>query len=682
MDNTINTRIQLKVDTLSNWILPENQFILLDGEVAIAKVDVVAPENKLLQPVMVKVGDGAHTFNGLDWISAKAADVYDWAKAANKPQYMAEEIVNIVGKITSDGGEIFNSYTNNFALSPRSHAEGVNAIAGGRGFKILAANNNGDGTGTYTLSSVDGLVSDGSMYYSVRLASAKYRAGVITAINENTITVSNYPNIALQANDVTNPETSTVENYLTIVGRPELGDISVGFNAHVEGENTMAQDRDGHAEGRGTKAIGQYGHAEGRNTVAAYAAHAEGRDSVALGDMSHVENYKTTAIGDYSHAEGYETLAQGQTSHAEGHMTKANAYGTHTEGNQTVANEAYAHAEGEYSQANNVGAHAEGFGTIAQGKYSHAEGLNTLASGDYQHVQGAFNESSFDMAHIIGGGTSEDDRKNIHTIDWDGNAWFAGNITIGADNKSVATADLSNIKAEVFRQKAEQAGVSGAVKSVNGKVGEVEISAEDLNTYTKDEINSKISSVYKFKGTQVPFNLNNIENVEVGDVYNMLDSGTIPTESQMHMVSVVEITDEFIYLEGEVPNAKAILSTYGVTRTIEAPYLNGMATIQAKGDNIVRVFGIVGDTSILTPAIGQTWPLTFTAEAVDVLAGDNVAKLPLGWDKLAGTVELEDLASIATSGDIYDISNPGAVHTDANGEKYIIFNCGTSTTVI
>ena len=39
---------------------------------------------------MFKVGDGEHTFNELDWTSALAADVYDWAKAAT-PQAIITE---------------------------------------------------------------------------------------------------------------------------------------------------------------------------------------------------------------------------------------------------------------------------------------------------------------------------------------------------------------------------------------------------------------------------------------------------------------------------------------------------------------------------------------------------------------------------------------------------------------
>ena len=34
-------------------------------------------------------------------------------------------------------------------------------------------------------------------------------------------------------------------------------------------------------------------------------------------------------------------------------------------------------------------------------------------------------------AHIVGNGTSDTARSNAHTLDWQGNAWFAGDVYIG-----------------------------------------------------------------------------------------------------------------------------------------------------------------------------------------------------------------------------------------------------------
>lgn len=74
---------------------------------------------------------------------------------------------------------------------------------------------------------------------------------------------------------------------------------------------------------------------------------------------------------------------------------------------------------------------AEGKGTIASGDKSHAEGDNTNASGHFQHVQGKYNIEDTTNAHIVGNG-SISVRSNAHTLDWNGNAWFAGDVYTGS----------------------------------------------------------------------------------------------------------------------------------------------------------------------------------------------------------------------------------------------------------
>lgn len=89
----------------------------------------------------------------------------------------------------------------------------------------------------------------------------------------------------------------------------------------------------------------------------------------------------------------------------------------------------YAHAEGLGTQASGDYAHAEGCGTCAYGGSSHAEGLDTFAASIQQHVQGAYNiiDKENKYAHIVGNGVYAM-RSNAHTLDWDGNAWYAGTV--------------------------------------------------------------------------------------------------------------------------------------------------------------------------------------------------------------------------------------------------------------
>lgn len=136
------------------------------------------------------------------------------------------------------------------------------------------------------------------------------------------------------------------------------------------------------------------------------------------------------AIGEYSHAEGHQTFAGDIGSHAEGSACKATASGSHAEGSGTTASGYSSHAEGDACKATGSYSHAEGQTTIASGKAAHSEGRVTIAAGEYQHVQGKFNleDTANKYAHIVGNGTSNTKRSNAHTLDWDGNAWFAGTM--------------------------------------------------------------------------------------------------------------------------------------------------------------------------------------------------------------------------------------------------------------
>lgn len=98
--NELQTRIMLKYDSYANWTT--NNPVLLAGEVAIATIpsgtSVPTKDNREMQDlpnVVMKVGDGSAHYNDLKFVSALAADVYDWAKAAQKPSYDASEILNL-----------------------------------------------------------------------------------------------------------------------------------------------------------------------------------------------------------------------------------------------------------------------------------------------------------------------------------------------------------------------------------------------------------------------------------------------------------------------------------------------------------------------------------------------------------------------------------------------------------
>ena len=179
------------------------------------------------------------------------------------------------------------------------------------------------------------------------------------------------------------------------------------------------------------KNIGKYSFSNGYlNVASGYSSHAEGDTTRASGDYSHAEGMETTASGKYSHVEGNCSEASGNISHAEGYYTTASGEASHAEGNSTKASGNYSHAEGNSTTASGNYSHAEGDSTTASSYASHAEGYYTTASSQNQHVQGKYNieDTENKYAHIVGNGT-DSTKSNAHTLDWNGNAWFAGKLT-------------------------------------------------------------------------------------------------------------------------------------------------------------------------------------------------------------------------------------------------------------
>lgn len=128
---------------------------------------------------------------------------------------------------------------------------------------------------------------------------------------------------------------------------------------------------------------------------------------------------------------------------------------------------------GVYANEAGVDAHAEGYQTKALGQASHTSGQGTIASGVGQYVFGTYNiedtsASTVELnptrgkrkyVHIVGNGINEDSRSNAHTLDWSGNAWFAGDVKVGGTSqddtnaKTLATTDdlsWNNLKDRPF----------------------------------------------------------------------------------------------------------------------------------------------------------------------------------------------------------------------------------------
>lgn len=260
------------------------------------------------------------------------------------------------------------------------------------------SNSTAEGIGTYTLSSVEGL--EVGMTCSVKLSTAKYNAGTITAISGNDITVDGYTYIELET-DADDPENFSIENYMTIVGRPDLGDTDVGFNAFAIGENCIAQDRS----------------------------------------------------------------------------------------------------------------------SFSAGQY-------TIADSENQFVRGRFNlvDSEEKYADIVGNGTSDTARSNAYTLDWDGNAWYAGDVKVGGTSYDDANATelatkkyVDNTIDEALEQKVDKASVDEINVTLERikYYGSADIVPSDESYFTVNETGETITGLTDTGKTQtelvIPYEINGVE---------------------------------------------------------------------------------------------------------------------------------------------------------------------------
>ena len=113
IEKTLNTRIKLRYDLYTNW--STNNPVLLEGEVAFAYIPtgesskVTIGEgvvNGTTPPqVLIKVGDGTHTYNELKYVSALAADVLTACKSETALTAFVNSVIADAGIASSEAME-------------------------------------------------------------------------------------------------------------------------------------------------------------------------------------------------------------------------------------------------------------------------------------------------------------------------------------------------------------------------------------------------------------------------------------------------------------------------------------------------------------------------------------------------------------------------------------------------
>ena len=368
----------------------------------------------------------------------------------------------------------------------------------------------------------------------------------------------------------------------------------VGDYSFAEGKDCTASGEASHAEGYDTIASDVCSHAEGNQTVASGRnSHAEGYCTAASGMSAHVEGDGNGATGDYSHAEGFNVEASGEASHAEGHNTAANNEACHAEGVNTVADDTACHAEGYGSKATVRYSHAEGWNTEAKGEASHVEGLGTIASKSVQHVQGKYNVEDTEgiYTHIVGGGTSTSDRKNIHTIDLQGNAVFAGDVTNGNGVSMDGLKELIESAQNTLAENAGNKANKNNLEYVGSLKGNGATVSEDYKSVSMGEYNTSIGRASFASGGD-----NNVSgNYATAQGYNCYVSGGYASAAGRYLLAssidqrvegrynAEDTQNQYAYILGNGKSASSRSNAYTVDWSGNAVYSGNLIAANFKG---------------------------------------------------------------------------------------------------
>jgi hypothetical protein len=160
---TIYTRVKNKVDSLAKWQASTTP--LLAGEIAIVRVatgasyeNPVTGKNEPVVELLMKVGDGTTAFGSLPWLSAKASDVYNWAKkptAAEVPVKIITGTGESAVETSMTLGDIVQNVNENLAdVSALKNAVDVEKVSTAISSAIAALDSTHSGTGNFVKSVV------------------------------------------------------------------------------------------------------------------------------------------------------------------------------------------------------------------------------------------------------------------------------------------------------------------------------------------------------------------------------------------------------------------------------------------------------------------------------------------------------------------------------------------------
>lgn len=240
--------------------------------------------------------------------------------------------------------------------------------------------------------------------------------------------------IAVNGLTVTSSEKSTWNNKVD-KNNPVMTGDSLSFNRKDDttiGTNSIAIGLDTRATNENSIAIGKSVNTTGMHAVGiGVSSHATGRESIAIGSGNQATGVYATALGkstkatnEYSLSTGCWTTSDGIAASTFGNGSYTNGWGAMASGIVTKAHGLVQHVFGQYNKPDdNV------CGTVGSANYNYSAKSKNLM--------------------IVGNGNSSA-LSNAYELDWNGNGWFAGNVTVNGTptngNHAITLGYLNSLK--------------------------------------------------------------------------------------------------------------------------------------------------------------------------------------------------------------------------------------------
>lgn len=354
---------------------------------------------------------------------------------------------------------------------------------------------------------------------------------------------------------------------------------AVGLASHVEGYGTVAKGLHSHVEGLNNQEQGNTNHIEGdRNILQGNLNHIEGFSNNIIGDGLHIEGcgniaylepqtqvyfaslpLSITAYGSDIVIDNSEVVTLGQEENIDGRLYKymisaeisipniAQTSSSSLEelvnssiwrGSCVIPRDSSSHPYVIFKKDTPLGSGTYVFKIYFQTypEYSYigtasfnikeVQKIRTISEkqqfGIGSHVQGKYCTVQSNLAHIVGGGSSNDDRKNIHILDWDGNAEFAGDVTIFGCGGSDPIQLSAWTKGPLIIQESMIEEYSG-----QGKYGDKILDAIQKNRQILILLNNQGGSLYSLYSPVITYHLPYEANTKLSLFY--LPDGMSPT---------------------------------------------------------------------------------------------------------------------------------------------------------